>query len=315
MTHTHNHHDTIIPSKPVKASKNNKYYCPMHCEGEKLYDEPGNCPVCGMHLVPMNPTDEDNTYQGLLKKFKVAALFTVPIFIISMGEMIPGNPIVEILPPNISNWLQFLFSLPVIFYATWMFFQRAWLSIRTWNLNMFTLIGIGAGAAFLFSVFALLFPSFFPDQFKGHDGYVHLYFEAATVILTLVLLGQLLESRAHSQTSGAVKALLELSPTDAIRVVDGQDELISIHDIQKGYLLRVKPGEKIPVDGKIELPGLTTAVLCGLCSPKSSKASTSRESSTALLRLLIHTSICVMFTSEVISGAKASASLKCSRKY
>src|SRR5690606_3658349 len=159
-----------------------------------LYDEPGNCPVCGMHLVPMNPTDEDNTYQGLLKKFKVAALFTVPIFIISMGEMIPGNPIVEILPPNISNWLQFLFSLPVIFYATWMFFQRAWLSIRTWNLNMFTLIGIGAGAAFLFSVFALLFPSFFPDQFKGHDGYVHLYFEAATVILTLVLLGQLLES-------------------------------------------------------------------------------------------------------------------------
>jgi P-type Cu+ transporter len=280
-------HPATTAAKPPAANSGGKYYCPMHCEGDKLYDKPGNCPVCGMNLekipeltvssqytcpmhpeivqdrpvscpicgmdlVPMIPTDEaDGTYQELLKKFKVAVLFTLPIFIISMGEMLPGNPIAQVLSPAVSNWLQFLFSLPVIFYATWMFFQRAWVSIRTWNLNMFTLIGIGAGAAFLFSIIALLFPSVFPAQFKGHDGSVHLYFEAATVILTLVLLGQLLEARAHSQTSGAVKALLKLSPTDAVLVVNGEDKIISINDIKKGDLLRVKPGEKIPVDGKI----------------------------------------------------------------
>lgn len=279
---THQHH-------PVAAvNTGGKYYCPMHCEGEKLYDKPGNCPVCGMNLekvpelnlspskytcpmhpeivqdgpgscpicgmdlVPVSPgEEEDVTYKNLLKKFKIAAAFTAPIFIISMGEMIPGNPIAKFLPTGVSNWLQFLLSLPVIFYSTWMFFERAWVSIRIWNLNMFTLIGIGAGAAFLFSVIALVFPSLFPDQFKDHHGSVHLYFEAATVILTLVLLGQLLEARAHSQTSGAVKALLKLSPTDAVLVLDGEDKIISIGDIKKGDLLRVKPGEKIPVDGKI----------------------------------------------------------------
>ena len=287
--HAHSHqHSGTMTLKPPTANNGGKYYCPMHCEGDKLYDKPGNCPVCGMNLekvpeltavksqytcpmhpeiiqdgpgscpicgmdlIPMTPTeDEDGTYKELLKKFKVAVLFTVPIFIISMGEMIPGNPISYVLPAGVSNWLQLLFSLPVIFYATWMFFQRAYVSIRTWNLNMFTLIGIGAGAAFVFSVIALLFPSLFPDQFKGHDGSVHLYFEAATVILTLVLLGQLLEARAHSQTSGAVKALLKLSPTDAVLVMNGEDKVISINDIKKGDLLRVKPGEKIPVDGKI----------------------------------------------------------------
>ncbi|HRO47495.1 heavy metal translocating P-type ATPase [Agriterribacter sp.] len=286
-SHSHQHHQTMA-AKPLAANSGGKYYCPMHCEGDKLYDKPGNCPVCGMNLekvpqltrvtlqytcpmhpeiirdapgscpicgmdlVPVTPTnEEDGTYKALVKKFKIAVLFTVPIFIISMGEMIPGNPISHVLPPGVTNWLQFLFSLPVIFYATWMFFQRAWVSIRTRNLNMFTLIGIGAGAAFVFSMIALLFPSFFPPQFKGHDGTVHLYFEAATVILTLVLLGQLLEARAHSQTSGAVKALLKLSPTDAVVVVNGEDKIISINDIKKGDLLRVKPGEKIPVDGKI----------------------------------------------------------------
>ncbi len=274
-------------SKSTTGGTGGKYYCPMHCEGDKLYDKPGTCPVCGMNLekipelkvksqytcpmhpeiirdapgscplcgmdlVPVTPTDEpDGTYKEVLKKFKIAVLFTVPIFIISMGEMIPGNPLSHLLPIKLSNWLQFLFSLPVIFYATWMFFQRAWISIRTWQLNMFTLIGIGAGAAFIFSVVALLFPSLFPAQFKGHDGSVHLYFEAATVILTLVLLGQLLEARAHSRTSGAVKALLKLSPTDAILVSNGEDKRISINDIKKGDLLRVKPGDKIPVDGKI----------------------------------------------------------------
>jgi Cu+-exporting ATPase len=282
----HQHHETAVVKTSAKKSVG-KYYCPMHCEGDKLYDRPGNCPVCGMNLekipeltpvksgytcpmhpeivqagpgscpicgmdlVPITPTEDDGTYKELLKKFKVAVLFTIPIFILSMGEMIPGNPISQVLPPAVSSWLQALFSLPVIFYATWMFFQRAWVSIRTLHLNMFTLIGIGAGAAFLFSVIALLFPSFFPAQFQSHNGTVHLYFEAATVILTLVLLGQLLEAKAHSQTSSAVKALLKLAPTDAVLVVNGEDQIISINDIKRGDLLRVKPGEKLPVDGKI----------------------------------------------------------------
>jgi Cu2+-exporting ATPase len=149
------------------------------------------------------------------------------------------------------NWVQLLLSLPVAFYACWIFFVRAWKSIITWNLNMFTLIGIGTGVAFLFSLVGMFFPDIFPSEFKTEHGTVLLYFEATTVILTLVLLGQLLEARAHSQTSGAIKELLKLAPTEATLVIEGGDKIISIHDIKKGDLLRVKPGDKIPVDGKI----------------------------------------------------------------
>ncbi len=149
------------------------------------------------------------------------------------------------------NWIQFALSIPVVFYATWMFFERAYRSIRTWNLNMFTLIGIGAGVAWLFSVFGMLFPDFFPAQFKTESGSVHVYFEAATVILTLVLLGQVLEARAHSKTNSAVKELLKLAPNKAVRVVNGQEEEVAIDQIQLGDILRVKPGDKIPVDGVI----------------------------------------------------------------
>lgn len=264
------------------------YYCPMHCEGNKTYNQAGDCPVCGMPLVkeidvsaqrteytcPMHPeiqqsspgncpkcgmdlvaikpsSEEDATYSSLLKKFKIALLFTLPILIIVMGEMIPNNPITKYMNVDLKNWLQFLLSLPVVFYACWMFFERAWTSFKTWNLNMFSLIGIGSGAAFIFSCVALLFPSIFPDQFKNPDGSVFLYFEAVTVILTLVLLGQLLEAKAHSRTNGAIKELLSLSPTEAILIVDNEEQKISIHDIKVGDLLRVKPGNKIPVDGRI----------------------------------------------------------------
>src|SRR5690606_9090689 len=140
---------------------------------------------------------------------------------------------------------------PVVFYACWIFFERAWKSIISWNLNMFTLIGIGSGVAFVFSLVGLFFPEIFPHEFKNHSGHVGLYFEATTVILTLVLLGQLLEARAHNQTSGAIKELLKLAPTEAILVSNGMDTVISIQDIKKGDLLRVKPGDKVPVDGKI----------------------------------------------------------------
>jgi len=265
-----------------------KYYCPMHCEGDKVYDkpgdcpvcgmdlikqpssiqktqytcpmhpevitdEPGSCPICGMDLVPMEPNDseEDNTYKRLLHKMKIALLFSIPIFIISMSEMIHNNPLYKIMELSKWNWIQFGLTIPVVFYACWMFFERAWKSIINWNLNMFTLIGIGTGVAFLFSVFGMLFPTIFPNEFKTESGTVHLYFEATAVVLTLVLLGQLLEAKAHSKTSGAIKELLKLAPTNATLVIDGEEKVISIHDIKKGDIIRVKPGEKVPVDGII----------------------------------------------------------------
>ncbi|PJJ07632.1 Cu2+-exporting ATPase [Flavobacterium sp. 1] len=283
----HSHSDkkeAIIPS-----NTKGKYYCPMHCEGDKIYDKAGDCPVCGMHLekiqelntspikftcpmhpevikdtpgscpicgmdlVPMEPSDgeDQKTYKNLVKKMKVAVIFTVPVFAIAMIEMMPNNPLLKIMDATKWNWVQFTLSLPVVFYACWMFFVRAFKSIITWNLNMFTLIGIGTGVAFLFSLVGMFFPSIFPNEFKTETGAVLLYFEATTVILTLVLLGQLLEAKAHSQTSGAIKELLKLAPTEATLVIDGSDKVISIHDIKKGDLLRVKPGDKIPVDGKI----------------------------------------------------------------
>ena len=227
------------------------YTCPMHPEVEQK--GPGSCPKCGMDLVPKEAGEsaEQKKYKALLKKFWIAVVFTLPIFIIAMSEMISENPLYEMMDVQIWNWIQFGLSLPVVFYATWMFFERAWRSIKTWNLNMFTLIGIGAGIAWLFSVFALIFPDFFPEQFKTDAGTVHLYFESATVILTLVLLGQVLEARAHSQTNNAVKELMKLAPNTAIRVKDGKEQEIHIDEIEVGDHLKVKPGEKIPVDGSI----------------------------------------------------------------
>ncbi len=284
-THSHNDKKTI----EVTSNGKGKYYCPMHCEGEKTYDKagdcpvcgmplvkeaevevnntlytcpmhpeviqdrPGSCPICGMDLVPIEPSDSEDqkTYKNLVRKMKVAVVFTVPIFAIAMIEMMPNNPLLKIMDATKWNWVQLILTLPVVFYACWMFFVRAFKSIVTWNLNMFTLIGIGTGVAFLFSLVGMFFPDIFPNEFKTEHGTVLLYFEATTVILTLVLLGQLLEARAHSQTSGAIKELLKLAPTEATLVIDGNDKVISIHDIKKGDLLRVKPGDKIPVDGKI----------------------------------------------------------------
>jgi len=229
------------------------FYCPMHCEGEKTYSKQGNCPVCGMDLTPMEPSDsnEQKVYKELIKKMKIAISFALPVFIIAMGDLIPGKPLLNIMSQQNWNWVQFVLTLPIVFYACWMFFVRAYKSIVTWNLNMFTLVGIGTGAAFVFSVAGMFFPDFFPEEFKTESGTIYLYFEATSVILTLVLLGQLLEARAHSQTSGALKELLKLAPSEAVIVENGEDKVISIHDIKEGDLLRVKPGEKIPVDGKI----------------------------------------------------------------
>lgn len=234
-----------------KHREGDEYYCPMLCEGDKVYDKPGDCPVCGMDLVPkkVSQSEEETTYKKLLKKLWIALAFTVPIFIIAMSEMIPNNPLMKVMDGYAWNWVQFSLSIPVVFYATWMFFKRAWSSIVRRSFNMFTLIGIGAGVAWLFSIAALLFPDIFPDQFKTHAGHVHVYFEAATVILTLVLLGQVLEAKAHSKTNSAVKELLKLAPNKAFRIQNGEEVEISIDEIEVGDKLRVKPGDKIPVDG------------------------------------------------------------------
>lgn len=280
------------PKKPQPpAPPGSVYYCPMHCEGDKTYpkpgdcpvcgmdlvaeqallpaasqqqwtcpmhpevvqDQPGACPICGMDLVPLQPgvSEEEQTYKKLLRKLWIAVAFTLPVFIIAMSEMLPGNPLYRVVPQQTWNWVQFGLSIPVVFYATRMFFVRAWRSIRSRHLNMFTLIGIGAGVAWVFSVFGLLVPGFFPEQFKTASGAVHVYFEAATVILTLVLLGQVLEARAHGRTNAAVKELLKLAPNTATRIVNGAEEKVAIQDIRRGDLLRVKPGEKIPVDGTL----------------------------------------------------------------
>lgn len=237
--------------------KNGVYYCPMHCEGEKTYSKLGHCPVCGMDLVAetsssdADETEEDQSYQKLIQKFKVATAFTVPIFVIAMSEMIPNNPLFEWMAVKYWNWVQLVLSIPVVFYATWMFFERAYASIKSGMYNMFTLIGIGAGVAWLFSMFGLLVPDVFPDQFRTASGSIHMYFESATVILTLVLLGQLLEARAHHKTNSAVKKLLQLAPNKAVRIENGQEVEILIDYIKVGDILRVKPGDKVPVDGEI----------------------------------------------------------------
>ncbi|MGG8497106.1 heavy metal translocating P-type ATPase [Tenacibaculum sp. TC6] len=283
-------HAHTIPKKgKTKEKGTGIFYCPMHCEGDKTYPKPGDCPVCGMDLVeekssvskqiqftcPMHPeiikdepgacpicgmdlvpleaevSEEEKNYKKLKKKFWIATAFTLPIFLIAMSEMLTENPLYAVVNQKTWNWIQFVLSIPVVFYATWMFFKRAWVSIKTTHLNMFTLIGVGAGIAWVFSVFAMIFPSIFPNDFRTSEGNVFVYFEATTVILTLVLLGQLLEARAHSQTSGAIKELLKLVPSTATLVVNGEDTIIAIDKIKKGDILRVKPGEKIPVDGII----------------------------------------------------------------
>ncbi|WP_372802072.1 heavy metal translocating P-type ATPase [Lutibacter sp.] len=234
-----------------KLSQETTYTCPMH--PEIIQNTPGLCPKCGMDLVLMEPSksEEDKTYKELVKKMKISALLAIPVFFISMSSHLPKNPLLEITSQYFWDWLQFILTIPIVFYTCWMFFVRCWKSIVSWNLNMFTLVGIGTGAAFIFSIIGLFFPEVFPSEFKGMSGHVDIYFEATAVILTLVLLGQLLEAKAHSKTSGAIKELLKLAPSEATLVINGVDKTVAINTIKVNDLLRVKPGEKIPVDGII----------------------------------------------------------------
>lgn len=281
----HNHHHP----KPIKDDTQGKYFCPMRCEGDKTYDQPGDCPVCGMHLkkeenakpagdiiytCPMHPeikrnkpgscpkcgmdlvpekgaetSEEEKAYKKMAKKFWVAMALSIPVFIIAMSDFFSFLNLEAIASKQVWGWIEFVLATPVVFYSSWDFFKRGWSSIRRRAPNMWTLISIGVGAAYLFSVFALLIPGAFPEQFKDASGNVHLYFEAAAIILTLVLLGQVLELRAHSKTNSAIKALLNLVPPVARVIRNGQESEIPLEEVKVGDMLRVRPGEKIPVDG------------------------------------------------------------------
>ncbi|MAX26512.1 MAG: copper-translocating P-type ATPase [Phycisphaeraceae bacterium] len=286
---SHEHHHHPMPKiKKKNTGGSGKYYCPMLCEGDKKYDKPGDCPKCGMDLekeessktiytCPMHPeveqdhpgscpkcgmdlepkkasmddgSEEHQAYKKMLTKFWVSVAFTLPVFFIAMSEMI-GVSLSGIASDKTWGWVQFVLSTPVIFYSCWNFFVRGYKSITNRSPNMWTLITLGAGSEYLFSVFALLFPDIFPDQFKSEGGAVHLYFEAAVVILTLILLGQLLEAKARSQTNSAIKELLNLVPPEATVLRDGKEMTIPLEHVTQGDIIKIKPGEKIPVDGAI----------------------------------------------------------------
>jgi len=230
------------------------YTCPMHPEVRQ--PGPGACPLCGMALESEGiPALEEDTSEldDMTRRFWVSAVFTLPLFIYTMGDLIPGKPFEGLVDGTIAQWIQFVLAAPVVLWGGWPFFVRGVQSVRTMNLNMFTLIGLGVSVAFAFSVVATLAPGIFPASFQGADGLVGVYYEAAAVITTLVLLGQVLELRARSATSGAIRALLELAPPTALRIgPDGAEEDVPLDVLREGDLLRVKPGEKVPVDGTID---------------------------------------------------------------
>ncbi len=230
-----------------------EYTCPMH--PEIVRDAPGSCPICGMALEPRTVSleDEENPeLKQMLRRFWVCVALSVPLLIIGMSELIPGGPFDKLLPMAVRGWIELALATPVVLWGAWPFFVRAWQSVVNRSLNMFTLIGVGVGVAYLFSVIAKLFPEIFPQSFRDSMGNVPVYFEAAAVITTLVLLGQVLELRARSRTGAAIKALLGLAPKTARRVgADGSDEDVVLEQVNVGDKLRVRPGEKIPVDGVI----------------------------------------------------------------
>ncbi len=237
---------------PPPAGPGVKYTCPMHPEIVK--DGPGDCPICGMALEPMTVTAEEEENPELVdmtRRFWVSAVLTLPLLLIAMGEMLPGIDPRALLGATVSDWTQGVLATPVVLWGGWPFFVRAWQSFVSRNLNMFTLIGIGTGAAYLFSMMALIFPGALPEAFKIH-GRAPLYFEAAAVICTLVLLGQVLELRARARTSDAIRSLLKLAPETAIRVDnDGNEKEVPLSDVREGDRLRVRPGDRVPVDGEL----------------------------------------------------------------
>jgi Cu+-exporting ATPase len=249
----------LEPLTSAPALTKVEYVCPMH--PEIVRSEPGSCPICGMALEPRTVTLEEEVNPELVdmtRRFWISVVLSLPLLFFAMSDLIPEQPLQRILPARVITWLQLVLATPVVLWGGWPFFERGWKSIVNRSLNMFTLIAIGVGTAYLYSVMATIFPGIFPESFYGHGGVVAVYFEAAAIITTLVLLGQVLELRARSRTSSAIKALLGLSPKTA-RLIhdDGREEDVPLDRVKPGDRVRVRPGEKIPVDGVV-LEGTTS---------------------------------------------------------
>ncbi len=251
--HAHEHPRSTAPADVPAGAK---WTCPMH--PEIVRDGPGSCPICGMALEPMTPSADAGPNPELIdmrRRFIASAVVTAPVLLLEMGRHLFG--IDRIVSPLLNPWIQFLLATPVVLWGGWPFFERGYQSLLTRHLNMFTLIALGTGVAWTYSVVATLAPAVFPPQFRDGHGLVSVYFEAAAVITVLVLLGQVLELQARERTSGAIRALLDLAPKTARRITDSGDEEVSLDAIEVGDRLRVRPGEKTPVDGVV-LDGRST---------------------------------------------------------
>ena len=242
-----------ITRQPKPVASDQKYTCPMH--PEIVRDGPGSCPICGMALEPVTVSldqEENPELIDMTRRFWIAVVLTIPVFVLGMSDLIPGQPLQQLVSMRILQWVQLVLATPVVLWCGWPFFVRAWESIVNRSLNMFTLIGLGVGVGYLFSLIAVVLPGVFPHSFRHADGNVPVYFEAAAVIVTLVLLGQVLELRARSQTGTAIRELLGLAPKTARRLSeDGQERDVPLEHVQVGDRLRVRPGERVPVDGVV----------------------------------------------------------------
>ncbi|MDX1643490.1 MAG: heavy metal translocating P-type ATPase, partial [Thermoanaerobaculia bacterium] len=242
----------LEPVEPAVRSRT-EWVCPMH--PEIVRDEPGDCPICGMALEPRSASaaDEENPeLASMTRRFWASAALTLPLLVLAMSEMIPGRPLEGLLPSGWGGWVQLLLATPVVLWGGWPFFERGWRSVVNRSLNMFTLIALGTGTAYFYSLYAVLAPQTLPSGLRGEGGEAPLYFEASAVIVTLVLLGQVLELKARARTSSAIRELLELAPPTALRVEeDGSEREVPLEEVEEGDRLRIKPGEKVPVDGVV----------------------------------------------------------------